>query len=964
MQYRLKGESVFQTNETKGTIQNISDQDAEISYDANFVDSFILREWDRITFTEPLYLRARDKNSALIILNVLPDFFLNKNIAVEEVTQEVAKSFKSASITNNTINFYTTSDTTGTPAFTFDFPEEIFLDQAGTELVSNFVWSALIYPNSTNPNLNGKTVLVLAVKGDAETPTVKYSFVDVSKLVDVYTSADNTIAIDDNQIAVKVSAVANNAIAKMSDGLHVDISGKADKTELANYVTTETGKGLSTNDYTTTEKNKLAGIEDNAQANIIETVKVNNTALTPSNKAVNIDISNKIDKVTGATAGNFAKLNSDGTLANSTVSATTIDNKIDKVTGATGNVAKFNSDGSLADTTIPATNIVTKVTGATAGNIATLTSDGKIADSSVPANSVVTKKTSATSGNITTFTTGGDISDSGIAVTTIANKVDKVTGKGLSTNDYTTAEKNKLAGIAESANNYSLPDATSSTKGGVKIGSNISVSSGTISLTKDNVTNALGYTPPTTNTTYNVASTSADGLMSSSDKTKLNGIAENAQVNVIESVKVDGTALSVTDKAVNIDLSGKIDKVANVTAGNVATFYSDGTIADSRINERELALIEDITSVKNYFKNYFKNATYWIYDSESHIATEDYLYRNSNNHVQEISVPTNVSIATGNDTLTATTSRCSVAAFGENSGLRIAYDSTATIYGDNNYVSVNGSDSGNGYPIIVDGENNTIGLGQSGGWNHSIVILNGDNNLLTTNSQREYPKVFIYGDDNKISTYSGAAFGGYFTVDIFGNNTRINCGNGNRHHTIHGGARNTYIECEAQSGLYQSALYIVSYEDFELNHTNSTAYNGVITSVAGDVTLSGDSNANVTLNCDYSRQFDKRDLGGEWKVAGVDTTTFPFYRMEWDFENGFEHEKIDLDHYIYGFNQNKHVIWAGQDVTISHSVANGNTILHLAKDDEEEHNVILCGVTAGTIRYKVADNAETLYTIS
>ena len=32
--------------------------------------------------------------------------------------------------------------------------------------------------------------------------------------------------------------------------------------------------------------------------------------------------------------------------------------------------------------------------------------------------------------------------------TTVANKVDKITGKGLSTNDYTTTEKNKLAGLS------------------------------------------------------------------------------------------------------------------------------------------------------------------------------------------------------------------------------------------------------------------------------------------------------------------------------------------------------------------------------------------------------------------------------------------------------------------------------------------------------------------------------------
>lgn len=45
---------------------------------------------------------------------------------------------------------------------------------------------------------------------------------------------------------------------------------------------------------------------------------------------------------------------------------------------------------------------------------------------------------------------------------------------------------------------YSLPTATASVLGGVKVGSNISVSSGTISLTSANVTSALGYTPANT----------------------------------------------------------------------------------------------------------------------------------------------------------------------------------------------------------------------------------------------------------------------------------------------------------------------------------------------------------------------------------------------------------------------------------------------------------------------------------
>jgi hypothetical protein len=53
---------------------------------------------------------------------------------------------------------------------------------------------------------------------------------------------------------------------------------------------------------------------------------------------------------------------------------------------------------------------------------------------------------------------GNDANFSATVATQIGNKVDKANGKGLSTNDYTTAEKNKLAGIAEGANNYSHPE--------------------------------------------------------------------------------------------------------------------------------------------------------------------------------------------------------------------------------------------------------------------------------------------------------------------------------------------------------------------------------------------------------------------------------------------------------------------------------------------------------------------------
>lgn len=86
-------------------------------------------------------------------------------------------------------------------------------------------------------------------------------------------------------------------------------------------------------------------------------------------------------------------------------------------------------------------------------------------------------------------------------------KVDKVEGKELSSNDFTDAYKTKLDGIAAQANKYVLPTATAAIIGGVKVGANISYSNGTISLSKANVTSALGYTPPTADTKVTINNT-------------------------------------------------------------------------------------------------------------------------------------------------------------------------------------------------------------------------------------------------------------------------------------------------------------------------------------------------------------------------------------------------------------------------------------------------------------------------
>lgn len=56
----------------------------------------------------------------------------------------------------------------------------------------------------------------------------------------------------------------------------------------------EPGKGLSTNDYSNSEKEKLKGIEENAQRNIIEEVDLNGVKVEPVNKVVSINVDTEV----------------------------------------------------------------------------------------------------------------------------------------------------------------------------------------------------------------------------------------------------------------------------------------------------------------------------------------------------------------------------------------------------------------------------------------------------------------------------------------------------------------------------------------------------------------------------------------------------------------------------------------------------------------------------------------------
>lgn len=214
--------------------------------------------------------------------------------ALAALDSKYTGAFRSLSVNGNRVSFFTTNDASGTPAFYFDYAEEVFLDQSVTSLVDNFAWSAATYPGTTNPNLDGKTVLVLGVKGDKETnPTVKYSFVSLEKLIDIYTAGDNSINIDGYTVTVKISATAGNLLELKSDGLYVG-----------------------------SDNSKLDKVTGAVQGNIA-TFGASGIVVDSGVGINDVDISGKMDKVTTAVSGNFAIFGASGAVVDSGVTFAT-----------------------------------------------------------------------------------------------------------------------------------------------------------------------------------------------------------------------------------------------------------------------------------------------------------------------------------------------------------------------------------------------------------------------------------------------------------------------------------------------------------------------------------------------------------------------------------------------------------------------------------------------------------------
>lgn len=193
-------------------------------------------------------------------------------------------------------------------------------------------------------------------------------------------------------------------------------------------------------------------------------------------------------------------------------------------------------------------------------------------------------------------------------------KVDKVEGKGLSTNDYTTPEKNKLAAIEAEANKYVLPAATASALGGVKIGSNITLANGgTISITKANVTSALGVDPTTKYVTLDTAQTITGQKTFSKDvifNNTLTGIY-NAGGNLIFGAGTEKIVCLLADyfgpvevRTNSINLGNKDGYWKGVHAGRLISYTTNGT-APIQVSSTTLCTNLNADMVDGYHSEHF-----------------------------------------------------------------------------------------------------------------------------------------------------------------------------------------------------------------------------------------------------------------------------------------------------------------------------------------------------------------------
>ena len=158
---------------------------------------------------------------------------------------------------------------------------------------------------------------------------------------------------------------------------------------------------------------------------------------------------------------------------------------------------------------------------------------------------------------------------------------------------------------------------------GLKVGTNITLADDTISITKSNVTSALGYTPPTTNTTYNDVTQSSHGLMTAADKKKLDGIASGANAYTHPSATAYASGLyKITTNALGHVTAAAAVTKADITALGIPGQDTNTTYDNATQSARGLMTAAD------------KKKLDGISEGANKITVDSYMSTSSTNPVQ------------------------------------------------------------------------------------------------------------------------------------------------------------------------------------------------------------------------------------------------------------------------------------------------------------------------------------------
>lgn len=138
--------------------------------------------------------------------------------------------------------------------------------------------------------------------------------------------------------------------------------------------------------------------------------------------------------------------------------------------------------------------------------------------------------------------------------------VQQETGKGLSSNDYTTTEKTKLTNLEQGFTKIAV--------GGKVVSSNdtnkqVSIVAGqNITIQSDTATSTITINGPEPGESYTLADENNNGLMSKESFTDL----KNLKADAVKVVKVNGTEVTKTNNEVDLTIPSKVSELTNDSA--------------------------------------------------------------------------------------------------------------------------------------------------------------------------------------------------------------------------------------------------------------------------------------------------------------------------------------------------------------------------------------------------------------